>query len=77
MVHLVIHCLINFLREHPKNTVVNTNPVDGRVDKIVNRRENTFQEYVERWTYTVEEGFEFDVMNGKVQLDRYIFLKFL
>ena len=56
---------------------MNTNPVDGRVDKIVNRRENTFQEYVERWTYTVEEGFEFDVMNGKVQLDRYIFLKFL
>ena len=57
----------------PKNIlpgVVNMDPIGSRVDQIVNKRENTFKEYVERWKYTVEEGFEFDVMNGKVQLDR-------
>jgi len=47
----------------------NTSVIDQRVDQIVNRRDNTFKEYVEPWKYSVEQGFDFDVASGKVKLD--------
>jgi len=57
--------------EQQKKQVSKTtmNSIDRRVDEIVNRRDNTFKEYVEPWKYSVEQGFDFDVASGKVQLD--------
>lgn len=61
------HSLISRKNIHKNNLIRNS--LSNRLNVIINRQENTFKEYVEPWTYSVEESINIDIANGKVNLN--------